>query len=78
MEPDSERQASLPTPPLPPPPMERRLMSLLAAGQTPAQAAGTLRLPPAEAEAMLASLLRRHGLSSQRRLLARALLYRWL
>ena len=59
-------------------PLERRLVGLLARGQTPAQAAHTLRLPPAEAEALLESLLRRHGLSSPQRLLARALLLRWI
>jgi len=59
-------------------PMERRLVGLLALGQTPTQASETLRLAPQEAEAMLADLLRRHGLSSRHRLLARALLLRWI
>ncbi len=45
--------------------MERRLVGLLAAGQTPTQAAETLRLPLSEAEAMLESLLRRYGLSAR-------------
>jgi len=53
-------------------------VGLLALGQTPAQASETLRLAPQEAEAMLADLLRRHGLSSRHRLLARALLLRWI
>jgi len=69
----------VPTPaPLLPAPMERRLVGLLALGQTPAQAAETLRLPLSEAEAMLESLLRRYGLSARHQLLARALLHRWI
>lgn len=58
--------------------MERRLVGLLAFGQTPAQAAETLRLPASEAEAMLESLLRRYNLSARHQLLARALLHRWI
>ena len=58
--------------------MERRLMGLLALGQTPAQAASVLRLTPDEADALLLSLLHRCGLSSPRRLLAHAVLHRWI
>ena len=69
----------MPTPALPlPAPIERRLVGLLALGQTPAQAAETLRLPPGEAEEMLASLLRRYNLSARHQLLTRALLLRWI
>ena len=69
----------MPTPvPLRLAPIERRLVGLLALGQTPAQAAETLRLPASEAEAMLKAVMRRHGLSAPRQLLARALLYRLL
>lgn len=67
---------ALPWTPLTPP--ERRLVGLLALGQTPAQASETLRLSAAEAEALLADLLRRQGLASRHRLLARALLLRWI
>ena len=59
-------------------PPERRLLGLLAFGQTPAQAAETLRVTPAEAEKILADLLRRHNLSTLHQLLARALLHRWI
>ena len=58
-------------------PPERRLVGLLALSR-PAQAADTLHLPLEEVEALLADLLRRHGLSTQHQLLARALLHRWL
>ena len=57
---------------------ERQLLGLLALGQTPAQAASALRLSPEDAEALLEDLLRRHGLSARRQLLARALVHRWL
>ena len=67
----------MPPPPLPAP-IERRLVGLLAFGQTPAQAAETLRLAPGEAEAMLEALLRRYNISARHQLLARALLHRWL
>ena len=59
-------------------PLERRFVGLLALGQTPAQAGATLRLPSQEAEALLAELLRRHGLAARHQLLARALLLRWI
>jgi DNA-binding CsgD family transcriptional regulator len=59
-------------------PPERRLLGLLARGQTPAQAGAVLGLAPAEAEALLADLLRRQGLSARHQLLARALVYRWI
>ena len=59
-------------------PIERRLVGLLALGQTPAQAAETLRLPASEAEAMLEALMRRYGLSARHQLLTRALLCRLL
>jgi DNA-binding CsgD family transcriptional regulator len=67
---------ALPWAPLTPP--ECRLVGLLARGQTPAQASETLHISPAEAEAMLADLLRRQGLSARHQLLARALIYRWI
>ena len=57
---------------------ERRLISRLVLGQTLAQAAPSLSLDPAEAEALLANLMRRHGLSARHQLLVRALLYRWI
>ena len=57
---------------------ERRLLGLLALGQTPAQAGPALGLTPADAETLLADLLRRQGLSAPRQLVARALLYRWI
>lgn len=59
-------------------PAGRHFVGLLALGQTPAQASETLRLAPEEAEAMLADLLRRHGLAARHQLLARALLLRWI
>ncbi len=59
-------------------PTERRLLGLLAHGQTPAQAAESLRLTPSDAETLLADLLRRHGLTAPHQLVARALLYRWI
>lgn len=59
-------------------PLERRLLGLLAHGQTPAEAAVPLSLAPHETEAMLADLLRRQGLSTLHQLLARALLYLWI
>ncbi len=67
----------MPTPLLPAP-LERRLVGLLALGQTPTQAAETLRLAPTETEAMLESLMRRYGLSARHQLLTRALLHRWI
>lgn len=64
------------TKPLTPP--ERCFVGLLAHGQTPMQAAEALHLAPHEAEAMLADLLQRHGLSAPHQLLTRALVYRWI
>lgn len=57
---------------------ERRLLTLLAPGRTPAEATLALGLTPAEAEALLADLLRRHGASSPHRLFVRALVYHWI
>ena len=57
---------------------ERRLLELFARGHTLAQAAEALCQAPMETEALLASLLRRHGLTSRRRLLTRAVVYRWI
>ncbi len=57
---------------------ERRLLTLLAPGRTSTEAASALGLTPAEAEALLASLLRRHGVSSPHQLFVRALVYRWI
>ena len=62
------------TPTLP----ERRLLALLALGRTSAEAALALHLSPAEAEALLADLLRRHDLSSKHQLFVRALVHRWI
>ena len=58
--------------------MERRLVGLLALGQTSTQAAETLRLTPGEAEALLEALLRRCNLSARHQLLTRALLHGWI
>jgi len=57
---------------------ERHLLELFARGHTPAQAAEVLCQAPVETEALLASLLRRHGLTTRRQLLARAVVYRWI
>ena len=57
---------------------ERRLLGLLALGRTSTEAASALHLTPAETEAMLADLLRRHGLASAHQLFVRALVYRWI
>ncbi len=57
---------------------ERRLVGLLAIGQTPAQAGAALRLAPEQAEAMLVDLLRRNHVPARRQLLARALVYGWI
>ena len=57
---------------------ERRLLELFARGHPPAQAAEALCQAPMETEALLASLLRRHGLTTRRQLLARAVVYRWI
>ena len=57
---------------------ERHLLELFARGHTPAQAAVALCQSPMETEALLASLLRRHALTSRHRLLTRAVIYRWI
>ncbi len=57
---------------------ERRLLLLLAAGLTVAEAGSALCLPPPDTEAMLADLLRRCEASSPRRLFVRALVHRWI
>lgn len=57
---------------------ERHLLELFARGHTPAQAAEALCQAPRETEALLASLLRRYGLTTRRQLLARAVVYRWI
>ena len=57
---------------------ERRLLRLLARGRTSTEAAFALGLTPAETEALLADLLRRHGVSSPHQLFMRALVYRWI
>ena len=57
---------------------ERLLLRLLARGRTSTEAASTLGLTPAETEALLADLLRRHGVSSPHQLFVRALVYRWI
>lgn len=57
---------------------ERCLLELFARGYTPAQAAEVLCQASVETEALLASLLRRHGLTTRRQLLARAVVYRWI
>jgi|GEM_PF-2904002 len=59
-------------------PPERRLLRLLASGWTSAEAASALGLTPADTEALLTGLLRRFGVSSPRRLLVQALVYRWI
>ena len=63
---------SVPTPP------ERRLLRLLAPGRTFTEAASALGLTPAEMEALLEGLLRRHGVSSPHQLFVRALVHRWI
>ena len=57
---------------------ERRLLKLLALGRTSTEAAMALHLAPAETQAMLEGLLRRHGVSSPHQLFLRALVYRWI
>ena len=57
---------------------ERRLLRLLARGRTSTEAAFALGLTPAEADALLADLLRRQGVSSRHQLFVRALVYRWI
>lgn len=56
---------------------ERCLLGLLLRGQTPAQAADTLGLDPAQAREMLAALARRSGVPGPRQLLVRALVHGW-
>ena len=57
---------------------EQRLLELFARGYTPAQEAKVLCQAPVETEALLASLLRRHGLTTRRQILARAVVYPWI
>ncbi len=57
---------------------ERRLLQMLAPGRTPTEAATALHLTPAEIEAMLAGLLRRHGVLSPHQLFVRALVHGWI
>lgn len=59
-------------------PLERRLLSLLASGRTSVEAASALNLTSSETEAMLKSLLRRHGVQSPHQLCVRALVHRWI
>lgn len=57
---------------------ERRLLTLLASGRTFTEAASALGLTPAEIEALLGGLLRRHEVRSWHQLFVRALVYRWI
>jgi len=62
----------------PPTTPERRLLCLLARGQTSSEAAAALGLTLADTERILADLLRRFGVSSPRRLFVHALVHRWI
>ncbi|MGI4789540.1 MAG: hypothetical protein ACRYFS_11895 [Janthinobacterium lividum] len=59
-------------------PMERRLLSLLALGQSSVQAAAAMRIDPADAEVILADLMKRHDVLTRQQLLARAIVHRWI
>ncbi len=65
-------------PQIPLTPPERRLLHLLASGRTSTEAAPALGLTPADTEAMLTDLLRRHAVTSSHQLFVRALVYRWI
>lgn len=72
-----DRKNSPPPPSQPLTPAERNLLFLTLLGQTPAEMAASLGMGLPEVEQALSELQQRFGVSSQRKLLVRALMQGW-